>query len=147
MAKCVIVDPEIHLTLPKRQILAGGLDILTHLAEFYVTEPETLPVNDGFKEVLMKVVIKYLPIAAKNPNDMVARTELAWASNCAMGGFARIGGTQGIMACHGMEEAMSGRFDICHGKASPLSSPPGCAMSNRSEKNVTACSLKMSSVD
>ena len=116
MAKCVIVDPEIHLTLPKRQILAGGLDILTHLAEFYVTEPETLPVNDGFKEVLMKVVIKYLPIAAKNPNDMVARTELAWASNCAMGGFARIGGTQGIMACHGMEEAMSGRFDICHGE-------------------------------
>jgi len=33
MAKCVIVDPEISLTLPKRQILAGGLDILTHLAD------------------------------------------------------------------------------------------------------------------
>jgi len=31
-------------------------------------------------------------------------------------GLARIGDHYGTMACHGMEEAMSGRFDICHGE-------------------------------
>jgi hypothetical protein len=116
MAKVVIVDPEITLTVPKRQTLAGGLDILTHLAEFYVTEPENLPINDGFKEVLMRAVVKNLPLVLKNPGDINARSELSWASTCAMGGLSRIGGTQGTMACHGMEEAMSGRFDIVHGE-------------------------------
>ncbi len=69
----VIVDPELTLTVPKRQTAAGGLDILTHLAEFYLTEPEPLPINDGFKETLMKVVVKYLPIALEKPDDMEAR--------------------------------------------------------------------------
>ena len=116
LAKVVIVDPELTLTLPKRQTAAGGLDILTHLAEFYLTEPESLPINDGFKETLMKVVVKYLPIVLKKPDDIDARTQLSWASTCAMSGLARIGGTQGTMSCHGMEEAMSGRFDIVHGE-------------------------------
>ena len=116
MAKVVIVDPELTLTVPKRQTAAGGVDILTHLAEFYLTEPEPLPINDGFKETLMKTVVKNLPIVLKKPDDIEARTELSWASTCAMSGLARIGGTQGIMACHGIEEAMSGRFDIVHGE-------------------------------
>jgi alcohol dehydrogenase class IV len=33
-----------------------------------------------------------------------------------MSALARIGDHYGTMACHGMEEAMSGRFDICHGE-------------------------------
>jgi len=116
LAQVAIVDPELTLTLPRRQTAAGGLDIMTHLAEFYLTEPEPLPINDSLKENLMKIVVKYLPIVLKNPEDMEGRTELSWASTCAMSGLARIGGTQGTMACHGMEEAMSGRFDIVHGE-------------------------------
>jgi len=115
-AKVVIVDPELTLTVPKRQTAAGGLDILTHLAENYVTEPTSLPINDAFKEILMKAVVKYLPIVLQKSDDIEARTELSWASTCAMSGFAKIGGTQGTMACHGIEEAMSGRFDIVHGE-------------------------------
>lgn len=116
MAKVAIVDPELTLTVPKRQTAAGGLDILTHLAEFYLTEPANIPINDGFKEVLMRSVVKNLPLVLKKPDDMEARIELSWASTCAMSGLVRIGGTQGTMACHGMEEAMSGRFDIVHGE-------------------------------
>jgi hypothetical protein len=115
-AKVVIVDPELTLTVPERQTAAGGLDILTHLAEFYLTEPEPLPINDNFKETLMKTVVKNLPIVLKKPDNIEARTQLSWASTCAMSGLARIGGTQGTMACHGIEEAMSGRFDIVHGE-------------------------------
>ena len=116
LAKVVIVDPELTLSVPRRQTLAGGIDILTHLAEFYLTEPEPLPINDGFKETLMKIVVKYLPIVREKPDDIDGRTQLSWASTCAMSGLSRIGGTQGPMSCHGMEEAMSGRFDIVHGE-------------------------------
>jgi alcohol dehydrogenase class IV len=116
LAKVVIVDPELTLTVPKRQIAAGGLDILTHLAEFYLTAPENMFINDGLKETMMKAVVKYLPIALEKPNDMEARIQLSWASTVAMSGLARIGDNVGTMSCHGMEEAMSGRFDICHGE-------------------------------
>jgi hypothetical protein len=116
LAKVVIVDPELTLTVPKRQIAAGGLDILTHLAEFYLTAPENMFINDGLKETMMKAVIKYLPVALEKPNDMEARIQLSWASTVAMSGLARIGDNVGTMSCHGMEEAMSGRFDICHGE-------------------------------
>jgi alcohol dehydrogenase class IV len=116
MAKVVITDPELTLTVPKRQTAAGGIDILTHLAEPYLTEPENLPLNDGLKELLMRIVVKYLPIALKYPGDIDARTQLSWASTCAMCRLNEIGGTQGGMPCHGIEEAMSGRFDIVHGE-------------------------------
>jgi alcohol dehydrogenase len=116
IAKVVIVDPELTLTVPKRQTAAGGVDILTHLAEFYLTEPEPLHINDSLKETLMKVVIKNLPAVLNKPDDIESRTELSWASTCAMSGLSRIGGSRGTMACHGMEEAMSGRFDIVHGE-------------------------------
>lgn len=116
LARVVIVDPELTLTVPKRQIAAGGLDILTHLAEFYLSAPENMFVNDGVKETMMKAVVKYLPIALEKPNDMEARVQLSWASTVAMSALARIGDNVGNMSCHGMEEAMSGRFDICHGE-------------------------------
>jgi alcohol dehydrogenase class IV len=116
LAKCVIVDPELTLTVPKRQVAAGGLDILTHLAEFYLTAPENMFVNDGLKETMMKAVVKYLPIALEHPENMEARVQLSWASTVAMSALARIGDNLGNMSCHGMEEAMSGRFDICHGE-------------------------------
>jgi len=40
------------LTVPKRQVAAGGFDIMMHLAEFYLTAPQNSFVNDGIKETL-----------------------------------------------------------------------------------------------
>jgi len=42
--------PRLTLTLPKRQVAAGGFDILTHLAEFYLTAQENSFINDGLKK-------------------------------------------------------------------------------------------------
>jgi len=118
LARVVIVDPELTLTLPKRQVAAGGFDILTHLAEFYLTAQENSFINDGLKETMMKAVVKYLPIALAKPDNMEARVQLSWASTVAMSGLARVGDNLGTMACHGIEEAMSGRFDVCHRRRS-----------------------------
>jgi alcohol dehydrogenase YqhD (iron-dependent ADH family) len=89
---------------------------LTHLAEFYLTAQENSFINDGLKETMMKAVVKYLPIALAKPDNMEARVQLSWASTVAMSGLARVGDNLGTMACHGIEEAMSGRFDVCHGE-------------------------------
>ena len=114
-ARVAIVDPALTVTVPKKQTAAGGVDIFSHLVENYLMPEEPLPTNDAFREAVIKNVIKYLPRALAQSDDVEARTELSWASTIAMSQLARIGGTAGAMTCHGMEHAISGYYDVTHG--------------------------------
>ena len=42
-AKVAIVDPEVTLTVPKKQTAAGGIDIFSHLVEYYLMPETPLP--------------------------------------------------------------------------------------------------------
>ena len=115
-AKVAIVDPALTLTVPMRQIKAGGVDILSHLIEYYLTDDHPSPLTDGISETGMKMVIEYLPKAIAHPDDLKARTELSWASTVSMSQIARLGGGGGAMTCHSIEHALSGLYDITHGE-------------------------------
>jgi alcohol dehydrogenase len=115
-AKVAIVDPALTLTVPMRQVKAGGVDILSHLIEYYLTDDNPCPLTDGISETGMKMVVEYLPRAIANPEDLKARTELSWASTVAMSKIARLGGGGGSMTCHAIEHALSGYYDITHGE-------------------------------
>jgi len=114
-AKVAIVDPEVTITVPKKQTAAGGVDTFSHLVEFYLMPETPLAVNDGIREAVMRVVVKYLPQVLAQLDDIEARTQLSWASTIAMSQLARLGGTVGAMTCHGIEHAVSGYYDITHG--------------------------------
>ena len=113
-AKVAIVDPDLTLTVPKKQTARGGVDIFCHLVEPYLIHETALPVNDGIREALMRVVVKYLPQALARLDDVEARTELSWASTIAMSALSRLGGSFGRLTCHGIEHAVSGLYDIAH---------------------------------
>jgi alcohol dehydrogenase YqhD (iron-dependent ADH family) len=115
-AKVAIVDPVLTLTVPMRQVKAGGVDILSHLIEYYLTDDNPCPLTDGISETGMKMVVEYLPRAIAHPEDLKARTELSWASTVAMSKIARLGGGGGNMTCHAIEHALSGYYDITHGE-------------------------------
>jgi alcohol dehydrogenase YqhD (iron-dependent ADH family) len=115
-AKVAIVDPALTLTVPMKQIKAGGVDILSHLIEYYVTDSTPSPLTDGISETGMKMVVEYLPRAISNPDDIEARTQLSWVSTVAMSKIARLGGGGGSMTCHSIEHALSGYYDITHGE-------------------------------
>ncbi len=115
-ARVAIVDPALTLTVPMRQVKAGGVDILSHLIEYYLTDDTPHPLTDGISETGMKMVVEYLPRAIAHPDDIRARTELSWASSVAMSKFARLGGGGGNMTCHPVEHALSGYYDITHGE-------------------------------
>ena len=115
-AKVAIVDPALTLTVPMKQIKAGGVDILSHLIEYYLTDDHPSPLTDGISETGMKMVIEYLPKAIAHPDDLKARTELSWASTVSMSQIARLGGGGGAMTCHSIEHALSGLYDITHGE-------------------------------
>jgi len=114
-AKVAIVDPEITLTVPKKQTAAGGVDIFSHLVEYYLMPETPLPLNDGIREAVIRVVVKYLPQVLARLDNIEARTQLSWASTIAMSQLARLGGTTGALTCHGIEHAVSGYYDITHG--------------------------------
>jgi alcohol dehydrogenase YqhD (iron-dependent ADH family) len=115
-AKVAIVDPALTLTVPIRQVKAGGVDILSHLIEYYLTDDTPSPLTDGISETGMKMVVEYLPRAIAHPDDIKARTELSWVSTVAMSKIARLGGGGGNMTCHAIEHALSGYYDITHGE-------------------------------
>jgi len=114
-AKVAIVDPEVTLTVPKKQTAAGGADIFSHLVEYYLMPEAPLPLNDNIREAIIRVVVKYLPQVLARLDDIEARTQLSWASTIAMSQLARLGGSTGAMTCHSIEHAVSGLYDITHG--------------------------------
>jgi alcohol dehydrogenase YqhD (iron-dependent ADH family) len=116
LAKVAIVDPALTVSVPKRPTASGGADIFSHLVEYYLMPESPLPLNDAFREAVIRIVVQYLPKVLTQPDDIEARTQLSWASTIAMSGLARLGGTVGSMTCHGIEHAVSAYYDIAHGE-------------------------------
>ena len=115
-AKAAIIDPEVTVTVPRRQTAAGGVDTFSHLVENYLMPETPFPVNDAIREAVMRIVVEYLPRVLTRLNDVETRTQLSWASTIAMSQIARLGGTTGSMTCHGIEHSVSGYYDVVHGE-------------------------------
>jgi alcohol dehydrogenase len=113
-AKEAIIDPEITLSVPIKQIRAGGVDIFTHVVEPYVTNMNSNQITDGLRETTIRAVVENLPLALKNPKDIAVRTKLSWASTLAMSNLMSLGGGGGVFSLHAIEHAVSGYFDVTH---------------------------------
>ncbi len=110
-----IVDPALTLSMPVKQLAKGGVDIFLHVMENYVTQQGNIPMADGIREAIMKVVVDWLPISVKDPSNLEARTNLSWASTLACSQTINLGGGLGGRPIHLMEHPISGHFDVSHG--------------------------------
>jgi len=114
-ARVAIVDPELTLTVPRKQTAQGGVDIFAHCVEPYILLESPAPVNDGIREHLMRIVVEYLPRVLAKLDDIEARTQLSWASTIAMCALATLGGGRGRgLHCHNIEHGVSALYDIAH---------------------------------
>jgi len=114
-ARVSIVDPELTLTVPKKQTTQGGVDIFAHCVEPYILLEAPTPVNDGLREHLMRIVVEYLPRVLAKPDDIGARTQLSWVSTIAMCPLGTLGGGRGRgLHCHNIEHGVSALYDIAH---------------------------------
>lgn len=114
-ARVAIIDPEITLSVPKKQTAAGGLDIFCHVMEPYVVDLKPNPITDGIRETVMKTTVKYLPLALAQPDNIEYRNYLSIASATALS-IAMWGGGVYFTICHGLEHALSGYYDVTHGE-------------------------------
>ena len=94
LPKVSFLDPTNTYTVNAYQTACGSADILSHILEIYFNIKEDMYMLDTIMEGLMKTVLKYAPIALKEPENYEARSNLMWASSWALNGFIRCGKTQ-----------------------------------------------------
>lgn len=118
-----ICDPEYTYSVSKYQTAAGSFDIISHICEGYFSRTMDVDLSDGICELVIKIVIKYLPIALENPNDYEARGNLMMASSIACSGVPEYGKLASGWPCHGMEHELSAFYDITHGVGLAILTP------------------------
>lgn len=122
LPKVSFLDPTNTYTVSAYQTACGASDILSHIFEVYFNLEPDLEMLDGFMEVLIKTIIKYTPIAIKEPTNYEARANIMWASSWAINGFID-GGKNLAWSCHPMEHELSAYYDITHGLGLAILTP------------------------
>ena len=112
--KFALMDPTYTYSVPVKQMVSGGFDILSHLMETYFSEPDQDNVSDDVMEALMKSVIRNLRAAIQNPKDYTARSNLMWDATMAENRLIKMG-KQCDFECHNMEHQLGAYTNCNHG--------------------------------
>ncbi len=113
--KVSFLDPSVTFSVSPYQTASGCADIMAHIFDvFYFTFMNKIDMIDRIMEEVLRTVVKFGPIAIKNPNNYEARANLMWASSWALNGFLSSGGYQAATN-HDMEHELSAFYDITHG--------------------------------
>ncbi len=114
-ASFAILDVQLMLSLPAKQVISGAFDTLSHAMETYLGSPRNINLSDEIGEAVMRNVIRNLRIVVKDINNIEARTELMWASAMAENGILKLGKVTDFQ-CHMIEHQLGAYTDCNHGQ-------------------------------
>lgn len=121
--KVAFENPELSFSLPAYQTACGAFDIFNHVLDnYYLAGEATFDMILEFQEAVMRAVVKWSPIAIKEPENYEARANLMWASSMALNTILDAGTVHGC-ACHAMEHELSAYYDITHGHGLAIVTP------------------------
>lgn len=108
-----ILNPELTLTLPRYQMVAGCFDIMSHILEQYLsgTDDNT---SDYIAEGLMRSLIVASRAAAVDPQNYEARSNIMWTATWALNTLISKGKTTDWMV-HMMGQSVGAYTDATHG--------------------------------
>lgn len=122
LPRASFLDPTNTYTVSPYQTACGSADIMSHILEVYFNMEPDLYMLDCFMEGMMKTIIRYTPVAMKEPANYEARANLMWTSSWAINGFVN-GGKRQAWSCHPMEHELSAIYDITHGLGLAILTP------------------------
>lgn len=117
-----IMNPELTYSVSAYQTAAGAADIFGHTMERFFVESSSY-LGDQFAAGLMRSVVKYAPIALKEPDNYEARAELMLAGSFSHNEVTGIGRSDRSWPAHDMEADLSGTYDTAHGAGIALLMP------------------------
>lgn len=111
-----VLDPEVSLSLPPRQVSNGVVDAFVHVMEQYLTYPVNAKVQDRFAEGLLLTLIDEgkKVLAEEHHDDLSIRGNIMWSTSLALNGLIGMGVPQDwtthmigheITAVHGVDHA------------------------------------------
>ncbi len=120
--KMSVLDPTYTFSVPKHQTAAGTADMMSHTFENYFHFEQGCELQDSFAESILKICIKYGPIALEQPDNYEARANLMWASSHAINGLISEGCSP-TWCIHPIEHELSAFYDITHGEGLAILTP------------------------
>jgi alcohol dehydrogenase len=118
MAEYAFLDPELLITMPRTITLTTGLDAFSHACEGYMTTLST-PISDFMAEKTMQTIIKWLPVAVRDGQNIEARSNMAIAATMA-GWMLQYSHTN---AGHSIAHTVTSFLRIPHGAACAYATP------------------------
>lgn len=122
MPDMAALEPILTQQLPLHLTAATGIDALTHALEAYFA-PDYHPICDGIAVEAIRLVVKYLPMACDDGNDLAAREQMQLAAS--MGAIAF---QKGLGMVHSLAHPLSAEYDTHHGLANALLLPDSVAL-------------------
>ena len=122
--KVSVIDPTFQFTLPERQTVNGGIDIIAHVLERLLDGDENSELMDEQGYALVRTMIRVIPELIENPKNYDARAEYALAGAMAHCGFLSCGReTRGDFSSHKLGHSLSLLFDVPHGASLAVMMP------------------------
>lgn len=113
--KLAIIDSSFTVGAPKPVTSATGLDALTHAVEAY-TSRKAFSMTDTLAVSAVKRIMKYLPIAYKEPDNSLAREQMSIA---ALEAGICINNSS-VTIVHGMSRPIGALFHVPHGMSNAM---------------------------
>lgn len=111
--KFSILNPEFTFTLPRYQMISGIYDIMCHILEQYLSGTDD-NVSDYVMEGLLRSLINSANVAAKDPCNYEARSNIMWIATWALNTFVAKGKTTD-WEVHMLGQAVAAYTDATHG--------------------------------
>ena len=111
--KFSILNPEFTFTVPHYQMISGINDILSHILEQYFSGEDD-NTSDYIAEGLLRSLIHAAEIAAVNPTDYEARSNIMWTATWALNTLIAKGKTEDWMV-HMLGQAVGAYTNATHG--------------------------------
>ena len=112
-----LLDPELTVGMPPNLTAWTGADAMTHAIEAY-SVPGFHPLCDGLALEALALISKWLPIAVREPDNMVARSGMLVGS-C----LAGIAFLKGLGMVHAISHMVGAEYDTQHGLTNAIVLP------------------------
>jgi len=118
-----IINPELTYSLPKKQVASGAMDAISHALEVYLAPSEEEPLMEGYMETVIRTVLKYGPLAMKEPENYKVRSILSICVMMAYNDNISNGGIVQDWGGHGVENPVTAMFNGTHGTVLGIITP------------------------
>lgn len=111
--KFAVMNPEFTMTVPQYQMVAGVFDTMSHIMEQYFSGEDDCT-SDYVMEGLMRSVVHAGRVAAQDPQNYEARSNIMWNATWALNTFVAMGKPTD-WEVHMLGQGLAAHTDATHG--------------------------------